>query len=148
MLGGAGLDGAELGCAGLCCDRCRRKERGRETLTSEKVTKLDPVQKRAVPGWCFEREKGIRGPRRGVGSIELDLPGPLPVKAARYHVASFLRLRMFLFYFQLPLSSPPPPPPPLFPTVPSYPEEPNGPLPNHKQPPEAPDPAGKDLSMS
>ncbi|XP_006997219.1 chloride channel protein 1 [Peromyscus maniculatus bairdii] len=48
---------------------------------------------------------------------------------------------------ELPLSSPPPPPPPLFPTVPSYPEEPNGPLPNHKQPPEAPDPAGQRSSI-
>ncbi|XP_028732292.1 chloride channel protein 1 isoform X1 [Peromyscus leucopus] len=46
---------------------------------------------------------------------------------------------------ELPLS--PPPPPPLFPTVPSYPEEPNGPLPNHKQPPEAPDPAGQRSSI-
>lgn len=48
---------------------------------------------------------------------------------------------------ELPLSPPPPPPPPLFPTVPSYPEEPNGPLPNHKQPPEAPDPAGQRSSI-
>ncbi|XP_059112574.1 chloride channel protein 1 [Peromyscus eremicus] len=47
---------------------------------------------------------------------------------------------------ELPLS-PPPPPPPLFPTVPSYPEEPNGPLPNRKQPPEAPDPAGQRSSI-
>ncbi|XP_038175948.1 chloride channel protein 1 [Arvicola amphibius] len=41
----------------------------------------------------------------------------------------------------------PPPPPPLFPTAPSYPEEPNGPLPNHKQPPEAPEPAGQRSSI-
>ncbi|OBS80315.1 hypothetical protein A6R68_21489, partial [Neotoma lepida] len=46
---------------------------------------------------------------------------------------------------ELPLS--PPPPPPLFPTTPSYPEEPNGPLPNHKQPPEAPDPTGQRSSI-
>ncbi|XP_041490843.1 chloride channel protein 1 [Microtus oregoni] len=39
------------------------------------------------------------------------------------------------------------PPPPLFPTAPSYPEEPNGPLPNHKQPPEAPEPAGQRSSI-
>ncbi|XP_036038530.1 chloride channel protein 1 [Onychomys torridus] len=47
---------------------------------------------------------------------------------------------------ELPLS-PPPPPPPFFPTVPSYPEEANGPLPNHKQAPEAPDPAGQRSSI-
>ncbi|KAH0508910.1 Chloride channel protein 1 [Microtus ochrogaster] len=41
----------------------------------------------------------------------------------------------------------PPPPPPLFPTAPSYPEEPNGPLPNHKQPPEAAVPAGQRSSI-
>ncbi|XP_005363882.1 chloride channel protein 1 [Microtus ochrogaster] len=41
----------------------------------------------------------------------------------------------------------PPPPPPLFPTAPSYPEEPNGPLPNHKQPPEAAEPAGQRSSI-
>ncbi|XP_051007595.1 chloride channel protein 1 [Acomys russatus] len=41
------------------------------------------------------------------------------------------------------------PPPPLlpFPAAPSYPEEPNGPLPNHKQPPEVPDPAGQRSSV-
>ncbi|XP_057648890.1 chloride channel protein 1 isoform X2 [Chionomys nivalis] len=41
----------------------------------------------------------------------------------------------------------PPPPPPLFLTAPSYPEESNGPLPNHKQPPEAPEPAGQRSSI-
>ncbi|XP_012877091.1 PREDICTED: chloride channel protein 1 [Dipodomys ordii] len=34
-------------------------------------------------------------------------------------------------------------PPPAFPTAPLSPEEPNGPLPNHKQPPEATEPAGQ-----
>ena len=36
------------------------------------------------------------------------------------------------------------PPPQPFPTVPLAPEEPNGPLPNLKQQPEALEPAGKD----
>ncbi|CAO2603382.1 Chloride channel protein 1 [Lemmus lemmus] len=41
----------------------------------------------------------------------------------------------------------PPSPPPIFPTAPSYPEEPNGPLPNHRQPSEAPEPAGQRSSI-
>ncbi|XP_047418551.1 chloride channel protein 1 isoform X2 [Sciurus carolinensis] len=43
----------------------------------------------------------------------------------------------------------PPPfhPPPRFPAAPSSPEEPNGPLPSHKQPPEAPEPAGQRCSI-
>uniref|UniRef100_A0A452U5Z0 Chloride channel protein n=1 Tax=Ursus maritimus TaxID=29073 RepID=A0A452U5Z0_URSMA len=39
---------------------------------------------------------------------------------------------------------PPPPPPHPFPTAPLSPEESNGPLPSHKQQPEAPEPAGED----
>ncbi|XP_002924214.1 chloride channel protein 1 [Ailuropoda melanoleuca] len=38
---------------------------------------------------------------------------------------------------------PPPPPPHPFPTAPLSPEESNGPLPSHKQQPEAPEPAGQ-----
>ncbi|XP_029390993.1 chloride channel protein 1 isoform X2 [Mus pahari] len=41
----------------------------------------------------------------------------------------------------------PPPPPPQFPIAPSYPEEPNGPLPSHKQPPEASDSADQRSSI-
>lgn len=46
------------------------------------------------------------------------------------------------FYCSLQL--PPPPPPHPFPTAPLSPEESNGPLPSHKQQPEAPEPAGED----
>ncbi|XP_046290093.1 chloride channel protein 1 [Marmota monax] len=41
----------------------------------------------------------------------------------------------------------PPPPPPPFPAAPSTPEEPNGPLPSHKQSLEAPEPAGQRFSI-
>ncbi|KAL6030209.1 hypothetical protein STEG23_035737 [Scotinomys teguina] len=46
---------------------------------------------------------------------------------------------------ELPLS--PPSPPPASTAAPLYTEEPNGPLPNHKQPPEVPDPAGQRSSI-
>ncbi|XP_045648392.1 chloride channel protein 1 isoform X2 [Ursus americanus] len=42
---------------------------------------------------------------------------------------------------------PPPPPPHPFPTAPLSPEESNGPLPSHKQQPEAPEPAGQRPSV-
>ncbi|XP_008761095.1 chloride channel protein 1 isoform X2 [Rattus norvegicus] len=50
---------------------------------------------------------------------------------------------------QTPTPPPPPPPPlpPQFPIAPSYPEEPNGPLPSHKQPPEASDSADQRSSI-
>ena len=77
--------------------RAEKKERGRETLASEKEIILDPVRKRPGPEWCFERKKKEFKVR---GSVELDLPGHLLVKEqGRHHEASFLRLRMLCFIF-------------------------------------------------
>lgn len=75
------------------------------------------------------------------GRIELDrFPRTLAGKG-REALGSLLS-RTENFYYSLQL--PPLPPPHPFPTAPLASEEPNGPLPSHRQQPEAPEPAGED----